>query len=146
MAALIWLRIVSIAIVVHLLTGTALAQEGAGCERETVSALSSPDDDWVALVQEDICSDGAFVTTVTDTIQLARQDLTPPVQLSWHAEEPKHENDVFALDEHGRPENRPITQWLSPRKLQIAIPNLSLIGLKKPSYQGGRDHRETRAR
>jgi hypothetical protein len=52
------------------------------------------------------------------------------------AEEPKHENDVFALDENGRPENRPITRWLSSQKLQITIPNLSLVGLQKRSYQG----------
>jgi hypothetical protein len=118
-----------------MLGGTALAQEKGGCQRETISVLMSPDDTWVALVQEDTCSDGYFVTTVTDTVQLARRDTTDTVQLTRHADVPKHENDVFALDEHGRPENRPLARWLSPQELQVMIPNKSLIGLQKNSYE-----------
>ena len=109
-----------------VLAGAALAEEKAECERETISMLLSPDDAWVALVQEDVCSGGGFATTgVTDTVQLIRR-----------SEEPKHENDIFALEEHGNPLNRPVTRWLSPQKLQITVPNKSLIGLKKESYEG----------
>ncbi|HVZ52943.1 MAG TPA: hypothetical protein VG986_13315 [Pseudolabrys sp.] len=114
----------------------ALAQGKAGCQRETISVLTSPDDTWVALVQEDVCSDGFFVTTITDTIQLTRRDATGVIQLATHPDKPKHENDVFALDEHGDPENRPLTRWLSPTKLQVTVPNKSLIGLHKTSYEG----------
>jgi len=136
MAASTWPRIILVAAVAMALTETALAQEQAGCERETISVLVSPDNAWVALVQEDLCNDGGFVTTITDTIQLARRELTETVQLTRRAEEPKHENDVFAVDEHGRPENRPRTRWLSPQKLEITVPNLSLVGLKRSSYEG----------
>jgi hypothetical protein len=61
---------------VMVLSGTVLARGKGGCEREAISMLMSPDDAWVALVHENICSDGAFVTTVTDTVQLTRRDVT----------------------------------------------------------------------
>jgi hypothetical protein len=58
MAASSRLQIIAITIVVQMLRATAFAQGTTECERETVSVLSSPDDDWVALVREDLCSDG----------------------------------------------------------------------------------------
>jgi hypothetical protein len=80
----------------------------------------------VALVYEEVCSgEGLATTGITDTVQLLRR-----------GEEPKDENDVFAVEEHGNSVYRPLTQWLSPQKLKITIPNKSLIGLKKDSYEG----------
>jgi len=117
------------------LTEIAMAQK-AGCEGETISMLLSPDDAWIALVQEHVCSDGWFVTTVTGTVQLVGRDAIDAVRLGRHAEQPRHPNDIFAVDEHGRWENRPLTRWLSPKKLQITVPNKSLIGLYKGSYEG----------
>jgi len=119
-----------------MLSGAGLAQDKRSCQGETISALKSPDDQWLALVQEDVCSDGYFVTTVTDTVQLVHSDATDAVQFSQHPGTPNHENDVFALDEHGNPVNRPLTRWLSPATLQITVPNKSLIGLQKGSYEG----------
>lgn len=113
-----------------------LAEEKANCQRETISVLISPDNSWVAAVQEDTCSDGYFVTTVTDKVELARLEATDVVRLNPHADKPRHENDVFALDEGGHPENRPLTRWLSTSKLQITVPNKSLIGLQKSNYEG----------
>jgi len=130
-----WLALFFFTTGAALLPGTAQAQEKGGCQRRTISVLMSPDDAWVALVQEDMCSDGYFVTTLTDTVQLARCDTTAAVQLTWHPDKPKHENDVFALDEHGQPENRPLTRWLSAQKLQITVPNKSLIGFQKSNYE-----------
>jgi hypothetical protein len=131
-----WLALLFFTISVALLPGAAQAQEKGGCQRRTISALMSPDDAWVAFVQEDMCSDGYFVTTITDTVQLVCCDAAGAVQLTWHPDKPRHENDVFALDEHGQPENRPLTRWLSPQKLQITVPNKSLIGFQKSSYEG----------
>lgn len=93
-----------------------LAEEKASCQRETVS-------------------DGYFVTTVTDTVELARREAMD-VRLNPHADKSKHEIDVFAFDEGGHPESRPLTHWLSTSKLQIIIPNKSLIGLQKSNYEG----------
>ena len=118
------------------LTGTALAQNGAGCERETVSASVSPGGAWVALVQEEICSDGHFVTTLTDNVQIVRRDGTDILRLGPRAADAVQENDVFAVDVGPRPEDRPRLRWLSPEKLQVTLPNFSVFGSKKVSYQG----------
>ena len=37
---------------------------------------------------------------------------------------------------NSNPERLPILEWISPNHLQIIVPNLSLIGLKKNSYEG----------
>jgi hypothetical protein len=131
-----WLAILSFMATLQVFPSIASAQQKGGCEREAISMLMSPDDTWIALVYENICSDGAFVTTVTDTVQLARRDTTDTIKLIWHVEEPKHEKDVFTVDEGGHPQDRPLTRWLSPQKLQITVPNKSLIGLQKNSYEG----------
>lgn len=98
----------------------------AGCARETIAMLVSPDDAWTALIQEDLCSHGpAFTTSILDRVQLVRRN-----------EESKENSDVLIVDEGGHPENRPLTQWLSPKKLQITIPNKSLVSLRKSSLEG----------
>jgi hypothetical protein len=98
----------------------------AECEGEMISMLVSPDDGWVALVQEVVCSGEGFGTTaITDGVQIVRR-----------GEVPEKGNDVFGVDEGGRAEIRPLTRWLSPQKLQITVPNKSLIGLQKSSYEG----------
>jgi hypothetical protein len=131
-----YLRIVILAAGIALLNETVLARGELECERGTISMLVSPDDAWVALVQEGVCSDGGFVTISTDTVRLVRRDLVDTIQLALHSEKPEHENDVLVVDDYGHPENRPLIQWLSTRKLQITIPNISGVGLQKSSYQG----------
>jgi hypothetical protein len=52
------------------LAGAAMAQ----CEGATVSTLVSPDDNWVVLVQEVVCSGVGFGTTaITDSVQIVRR-------------------------------------------------------------------------
>lgn len=98
----------------------------AECQSELVSFLLSPDEAWAAIVQEELCTgDGPASTGVTDTVQIVAR-----------GQEPTHLNDVFGIEEHGRPENRPLIHWLAARKLQITVPNLSLIGLQKSAYAG----------
>ncbi len=58
------------------------------------------------------------------------------VQLVRRGQKSEDSDDVFAIEEHGDPTNRPTLRWLSPQKLQIAVPNKSLIGLQKSSYEG----------
>jgi hypothetical protein len=97
------------------------------CERETmISQLISPDDAWVAVVEEHVCSgEGLATTGVDDTVQLLRS-----------GEKPKRGDYVFSISEQGNPLNRPLTRWLSPQKLQITIPNKSLFVLKRDRYEG----------
>ena len=86
--------------------------------------MVSPDDSRVAFVQEEVCSDGAFQTTILDYVQLVRRGV-----------EPTRENDIFAVEEHGVAKYRPLLQWLSSHELQITVPNKSLIGLRKSRYE-----------
>jgi hypothetical protein len=119
------LWVISLVAAIPILSHGGFADEKSECERKTISMLMSPDDSWIVLVHEDTCSGGDFATTgITDTVQLLRP-----------GEESKHQNDIFAVEEHGNPLNRPMTRWLGPQKLQITIPNRSLIGLKKRRYE-----------
>ncbi len=115
-------------ILTAMLLMQAQAQLGSlGCQREMIAmGVSPPDDKWVAIVQEEVCTGiGIASTGVTDVVQLLLR-------------ESKSENgeDVFAIEEHGDPTNRPNIKWLSPTKLQITVPNTALIGLDKKSHAG----------
>jgi len=128
-------RVISLTAGLALCNGIAMARGNVECERETISVLVSPDNAWVALVQEGVCSDGVVVTVSTDTVRLVRHATVGEIQLAPHAEKPDHENDVLVVDYYGHSENRPLIQWLSPRKLQITIPNISGVGLQKSSHE-----------
>ena len=113
--------------------GSALARGDLPCERETVAVSISPDDSWTALVAEGTCSSG-LVTVSTDTVRLVRRDSMDGISLTSRSEKAEFENDVLVVDYYGRPESRPLLNWLSPRKLQLVIPNISSVGLQKSSY------------
>ena len=106
-----------------ILALTDLFRDRSGCSRDAVDMLASPDGDWEAFVQDEICSDGAFVTTVVDFVQLARRGMKPT-----------RKNDVFAIQAHGV--YRPLLHWQSSHELQITVPDKSYIGLRKHSYRG----------
>lgn len=94
------------------------------CERKIISKLLSPDDTWTAVVEEDLCSHGpAFTTVILDRVRLVRR-----------GEKAKDDSEVLVTEEGGRWENRPQTEWLSPRNLQITLPNKIFLNLKKPNY------------
>jgi len=101
-----------------------MAQAVATCDSDTVADSASPNGSWIAVVQEDTCTDGAFVTNISDVVHLLKG-----------REKPTKENSVFSLDEHGHPENRPLLDWLSSGELLITIPNKSLVGLQRDKYR-----------
>jgi hypothetical protein len=105
----------------------ARAQLGSlGCQREMVAMGVSPDDKWIAVVQEEVCSGlGIASTNVTDVVQLVPRE-----------RKPENGDDIFAVEGHGDPTQRPNIRWLSSTKLQINVPNKSLIGLDKKNYAG----------
>ena len=119
--------------VLALLSAALSARAGAICERETIAMSVSPDNRWVALVREGECSSGS-VTVSTDTVQLLPREALQSVSLAQSSDNAEHENDVLVVDYYGRFQNRPILKWLSPQQLQITIPNISGIGLRKDSY------------
>jgi hypothetical protein len=97
----------------------------AGCERRTIAVTLSPDEKWQALTQQNICSDGAFVTVLFDTVQLIRR-----------GDEPDRAIDVLSIEAGGRPDDKPLARWLSGTELQITIPNKSYFEIKKSDYEG----------
>lgn len=111
-----------------------MAQDVLSCERETIAKSVSPDQAWVALVQEGMCTSGQ-VAVSTDTVRLERFSKTKEIPLGSRFEKAEYENDVLVVDYYGRSEARPIVNWLSPRKLQVTIPNISGVGLQKSNYQ-----------
>ncbi len=117
-----------------VLCGIALAHEETKCDRQVIAMLLSDDNTWVALMHEDVCSDGHFVTTLTDTVQLSRRDSVESIQLAPYQDKVKHENDVLTID--ASPGGRPTMLWPSNGRLQITVPNRSLVGLHKGSYSG----------
>src|SRR5262249_11024624 len=86
-----------------------------GCEqRKELSSAVSPDGAWVASITDNICSDGLFVTTYTDEVELRRPDEPMAAESSPQA--------VFALDNAGNPREPLAVTWLAPRSLEITIP------------------------
>jgi hypothetical protein len=75
------------------------------------------------------------MTVSTDTVRLVRWDSTSQISLAPRPEKPEQENDILVVDHYGRDENLPNLRWLSPGKLQIAIPNISAVGMQKTKYQ-----------
>jgi hypothetical protein len=123
--AAFWLGI-ALSFTVSLAAAKAVpGRDTAGCSRDEIGMMVSPDDLWVAFVQEEICSDGGFVTTAVNYVQVGRRGM-----------EPTSDNDVLAIEDHGALAERPVLQWLSTQKLQITVTNKSFIGLRKNSYQG----------
>lgn len=93
------------------------ARKHAGCTREELSHVQSPDGAWIAAVYLEICSDGAFTTTATDNVQIASTN------------DRERKADIFAEDEDGYPEDRPDITWVSSDQLRITVPHWSTIGL-----------------
>lgn len=90
----------------------------ATCDRTLISKTSSPDQRWEASVVDTVCSDGIFVTTSTNNIQVVENG--QPVG-----------QDALIVEFHGHDEDRPVIEWLDNRELKINLPNKSIIGLWK---------------
>ncbi len=98
---------------------------GQNCERKMIAIFVSPNRDWNAELDEEICSSLGIATTgVSDIVRLARRDGAQADQ-----------SDVVAVDETGVA-SRPALRWLAPQELQISVPNKSLIAFQKSSYEG----------
>jgi hypothetical protein len=119
---------------VGLLSPNGVAIAEVRCERETISILVSPDYAWVALVKDGVCTQERSIVASRYTVRLTRTDSIGEIQLAPRHEEPEYENDILEVSDYGV--NRPIIQWLSSRKLQIALPNMSGVTVQKSSYQG----------
>ena len=92
----------------------------ARCKVTPLSAAVSPAGTWIARVDQVICGDGAYVTTVSDQVTLSRprarrEDATV----------------IFSADEGGHPENHPTGIWRGSRALEIRMSHRSLVALSR---------------
>lgn len=95
----------------------------AGCTVETLSKSKSPNGKWLASVHEYTCTDGWFVTDISDAVRL--------VQL-----QDGRQKNVFSVDSAGDPSARPVPRWIYPNILDIDVPNKSLIGVQEKKFAG----------
>ena len=51
------------------IAGNVPGKDVAGCSRDKLSTMRSPDDSWVAFVQEEVRGDGGYVTPVDDIVR-----------------------------------------------------------------------------
>src|SRR6266850_4209655 len=69
-----------------------------------------------------ICSDGAFVTTISDSVEVTRRN-EPATPM------PVAGRTVFGMDDHPYDVPKPLAvRWTAQRSLEITIPNDALVG------------------
>jgi hypothetical protein len=76
------------------------------------------------LIRQEVCADGVFITTVSDVVQIVRP-----------GNQPTQANSVLTADDEGGDQVRLHLQWTSSTTLEITVPNRSLIGLRKDSFE-----------
>ena len=100
-----------------------LVRSNAGCEYLSESRSPSPDATSVAIVVEEACSDGAWITIVGNTAHLTRPD-----------EMPNDANIAFVQDVGSA--GPIIAEWLSPQKLQITTKTWPINGPTERDFRG----------
>lgn len=100
------------------------------CDTTTIAVVPSPDQAWEAVTDNMVCSTGGFATTTDDDFVRIRR----PGDAAKRGTEPLP-GDVFTIDQGGDDSQRPILLWLSPRQLQITVPNKSFIDLRQGKFQ-----------
>jgi hypothetical protein len=99
-----------------------------GCdERKVLSKAVSPDGAWVATVYNNICSDGVFVTVVSDTVEITRPDeQAAPIPAA---------GVVFGMSDHPSYGDKALSvKWIAERSLEITVPNDTWAGPQDSSY------------
>jgi hypothetical protein len=114
-------------LVVSILIYAMLMQfQAPGCEvRKELARAASPDGKWVASVYDSSWTDGGFVTTFTDTVEITRPDekVSPCPSAGT----------VFAMD--GVDADDPIVvTWTGPRNLEVTIPNKAEVDTQKTAF------------
>jgi hypothetical protein len=87
----------------------------------------SPDGAWIAAIYNNICSDGGFVTTIDDTVEITRPGDQPSPMPSAGV--------VFGMDDRPYDTQKPLAvTWLDRRSLEVTIPNDASAGKQELSY------------
>jgi hypothetical protein len=112
-----------------------------GCQRKTVAVVASPNSDrenLVAVMHEDWCSNGGFVTVATNTIQILPLSVANSLYFSERkVKSPwQDSSNVLILEAAGGGVDYiPQLKWKAYNSLQISIPNLSNVMTHVKKYQ-----------
>jgi hypothetical protein len=99
-----------------------------GCEqRDLLSQAASPDGVWTARIYYNVCSDGYFVTTVSNTVEVRPADKGTSSIPS--------EGVVFGMDVGPYDQGKPLAaKWTGARNLEITIPNDAWAGRQASNF------------
>ena len=120
--------LVLIAAAVVIWHSHAMTFDAPGCEqRNLLARAASPDGGWVASIYTNICSDGAFVTVISDTVEIARSnEEDSPIPST---------GTVFGMDDHPFNVQKPLAvTWTGRRDLEITIPNDAWAGKQELAF------------
>jgi hypothetical protein len=93
-------------------------------EVQLVSTSRSPDGAWEASVVKVWNSDGWFITTVSDQIRLSS------------TRKPGEGVEMMWMDAVGAVPFDPLLAWAASNVLQVTVPNLSEIGVRRREFGG----------
>jgi len=132
MSLLLWLMALTTAPVLIVLVAVwglfFVGSSPPGCdERKMLSKAVSPDGAWIATVYNNLCSDGGFVTVVSDTVEITRPDEpAAPIPAS---------GVVFGMTDHPSYGDKALSvNWIAERGLEITVPNNAWSGPQASSY------------
>jgi len=104
-----------------LSSGTLAAN--AGCATQSAQPLLSPGGAWSAIVQDTNCESGySFTGAAVYTVEIVSQ-----------SNKANHAN-VFATEDDGHSNTRPVLTWLGANSLQITTLSHHGIGIQKPAF------------
>jgi hypothetical protein len=124
------IRAISALIATALLVwhSSAMAFGSPGCDqRKALARATSPDGTWVASIYNNICSDGGFVITIDDTVEITRpnEDASPIPSTGT----------VFGMDDHPLDVQTPLAvMWTGQRNLEVTIPNDAWAGKQESAF------------
>ena len=107
-----------------------------GCDRALLSSHPSPDLVRVAMVQEDICSDGYFVTMPSYSVSLVRQNRMNDYQLRGHFDHLDHKDTTIATISGAGSGAVPLLSWRSDAELRMSVPRGARIGVMETVLDG----------
>jgi len=93
------------------------------CDRSETKATPSPDGQWVANVQEEVCA----------TAKGAAAGITVVIASTRNPERAKR---VFIMPVPRSREDWPRIRWQGPAAMEIRVPNLSEPGAPEPEFEG----------
>jgi hypothetical protein len=98
------------------------AQRQIGCHSKLLETVKSPDGASAAFLLQEVCSNGSFITTVNDIVEMRIRE--------------GEKSRVLAVSTSGNDDDHPKLLWISNTKFHIIVDNRALIGLRRPNFEG----------